>query len=153
MRDKKKPVGAPYYTNVKVQMDSVIMFSILNKVNQKLAWLKTKVILFLDNVSSHSSCMVGKYSNTNVVFLHKTNTTSHLQPLDGGIIKNLKAHYRKLTVKHKLSKTDGSTLTATQIAMFKMSLQRGELNKIDQEGDEQELQEEELQKLVQQFHP
>ena len=96
-------------------MDSVIMLDILNKINRKLAQQKKKVILFLDNVSSHSPDLVSKFSNIEVVFLPK-NTTSHLQPLDAGIIKNFKAHYRKLIVKHALSKIDGSTLTATQIA-------------------------------------
>ena len=38
-----------------------------------------------------------------------------MQPLDAGIINNLKAHYRKLIAKHALSKIDGSTPTATQI--------------------------------------
>ena len=73
------------------------------------------MILFLDNVSSHSPDLVSKFSNIKVVFLPK-NTTSRLQPLDAGIIKNFKAHYRKLIIKHALSKVDGSTLTATQIA-------------------------------------
>ena len=59
--------------------------------------------------------LVSKFSNIKVVFLPK-NTTSHLQPLDAGIIKNFKSHYRKLIVKHTLSKISGSTLTATQIA-------------------------------------
>lgn len=74
-----------------------------------------KVILFLDNVSSHSPDFVGKFSNIKVVFLPK-NTTSRLQPLDAGIIKNFKSYYRKLIVKHALSNISGSVLTATQIA-------------------------------------
>ena len=69
----------------------------------------------IHNVSSHSPDLVGKFSNITVVFLPK-NTTSHLHPLDAGIIKNFKVHYRKLIVKHALSKVDGSALTATQIA-------------------------------------
>lgn len=115
IRDKKKPFGIPYYSNAKAWMDSVIMLDILNKINRKLARQKRNVILFLDNVSSHSPDLVSKFSNTKVVFLPK-NTTSRLQPLDAGIIKNFKSHYRKLIVKHALSKIDGSTLTATQIA-------------------------------------
>ena len=67
------------------------------------------MIFFLDNVSSHSPDLVSKFLNIKVVSLPK-NTTSRLQPLDAGIIKNFKAHYRKLTVKHALFKIDVSTL-------------------------------------------
>ena len=91
-RDKKMPLGVPYYSNAKALMDSVIMLDILNKINRKLARQKRKVILFLDNVSSHSPDLVGKFSHIKVVFLPK-NTTSRLQPLDVCIIKNFKAHY------------------------------------------------------------
>ena len=88
IRDKKMPLGVPYYSNAKAWMNSVIMLDILNKINQKLARQKRKVILFLDNVSSHSQDLVGKFSNIKVVFLPK-NTTSRLQPLDAGIIKKI----------------------------------------------------------------
>ena len=46
IRDKKMPLGVPYYSNAKAWMDSVIMLDILNKINQKLARQKRKVILF-----------------------------------------------------------------------------------------------------------
>ena len=114
IRDKNIPLGVPYYLNAKAWMNSVIMLDILNKINRNLARQKRRVILFLDNVSSHSPDLVSKFSNITVVFLPK-NTTSRLQPLDAGIIKNFKAQYRKLIVQHALSKIDGSTLTATQI--------------------------------------
>ena len=90
------------------------MSDILTKLNQKFAREKRNVLLFLDNVSSHSPDLVGKFSNIKVVFLPK-NTTSRLQPLDPGIIKNFKVHYRKQIVKHALAKTNGSLLTASQI--------------------------------------
>ena len=92
IRDKKMHLGVPYYSNAKAWMDSVIILDILNKINRKFARQKRKVILFLDNVSSHSPDLVGKFSNITVVFLPK-NTTSRLQPLDAGIIKNFKVHY------------------------------------------------------------
>ena len=81
IKDKKTPLGVPYYSNAKAWVDSVIMSDILSKINQKLARQKRKVILFLDNVSSHSPDLVSKFSNIKIVFLPK-NTTSRLQPLD-----------------------------------------------------------------------
>lgn len=84
--DKKKPLGAPYYSNAKAWVDSVIMSDILSKINRKFARQKRKVILILDNDSSHSPDLVGKFSYIKVVFLPK-NTTSPLQSLDAGIMK------------------------------------------------------------------
>ncbi|XP_061165650.1 tigger transposable element-derived protein 6-like [Saccostrea echinata] len=46
----------------------------------------------MDNASSHA---IPKLTNVKIHFLPPT-TTSHLQPLDAGIIQAFKAHYRKL---------------------------------------------------------
>lgn len=69
----------------------------------------------MDNVSSHSPDFKDKFSNIKVVFL-PVNTTSRLQPLDAGIIKNFKVHYRKSLVKHTLTTiNDGSDENASSI--------------------------------------
>ena len=54
------------------------------------------------------------WTTPKVVFL-PINTTSKLQPLDVGIIKNFKCHYRKLLLNHVLSQIDGSSLSASEI--------------------------------------
>ena len=87
------------------------MSDILLKLNRKFVHQNRKVLLFLDNVSSHSPDLVGKFSN---ITLPK-NTTSHLQPLDAGIIKKIKVCYRKLIVKHALAKITNTPHTASEI--------------------------------------
>src|SRR5262245_19592152 len=52
-----------------------------------------KVLLFLDNVSSHHVPEL-ELENVKLVFF-PPNTTSVLQPLDAGIIRSVKARYRK----------------------------------------------------------
>ena len=99
-------------------MDSVIMLDILTKLNRRLQTQRRKILLFLDNVASHSSDLIEKFSNIKIVFL-PANTTSRLQPLDAGIIKNFNTHYRKLLIKHVLTQIDSyptESLTATSIA-------------------------------------
>ena len=114
LKDKKNPLGVPYYSNAKVWMNSDIMFDVPTKTNKILAQQKRNVVLFLDNVSSHPPEHSKKFSDIKVIFLPK-NTTSHLQPLDAGIIKNFKVQYRKLLVAHTLAQIDGSSLTASEI--------------------------------------
>ena len=63
-----------------------------------------KVLLFLDHAGPH---MKDTYSNVKLLFL-PPNCTSVLQPLDQGIIQNIKANYRKRllrTVLHKMEET------------------------------------------------
>ena len=114
LKDKKNPLGVPYYSNAKAWMNSDIMFDVLTKTNRKLAQQKRNVVFFLDNVSSHPPELSKKFSHIKVIFLPK-NTTSCLQTLDAGIIKNFKVQYRKLLVAHTLAQIDGSSLTASEI--------------------------------------
>ena len=64
LRDKKNPLGVPYYSNAKAWMNSDIMFDVLTKTNRKLAQQKRNVVLFLDNVSSHPPGFSKKFSHT-----------------------------------------------------------------------------------------
>ena len=81
------------------------MNAILAKFNRKMVKEKRNIILLMDNVSSHSPSFCESFSNVKVVFL-PVNTTSRLQPLDAGIIKNFKVHYRKQLLNHVLAKVN-----------------------------------------------
>ena len=55
--------------------------------------------------------MGDKFSNIKIVFLPK-NTTSRLQPLDAGIIQNVKVKYRKSLVNYVLSRINDNASAA-----------------------------------------
>lgn len=114
IRDPKKPEGIPYYSSPKAWMTSEIMACILSILNKQLVKQERRILLFIDNVSSHDPALKDKFSNIKIIFLPK-NTTSRLQPLDAGIIKNFKVHYRRLLLKHTLAQIDGTELTASAI--------------------------------------
>ena len=62
--------------------------------------VKRRVVLILDNASSHLLGVKNTHLNyISVVFL-PVNTTSLFQPLDCGIIANTKCEYRKKLVYH-----------------------------------------------------
>ena len=76
--------------------------------------LSKKIYIFLmDNVGCHPEQLQHKYANIKIVFL-PANTTSVLQPLDLGIIKNVKLWYRKLLFRHVLAKIEECT-TASEV--------------------------------------
>ena len=58
--------------------------------------------------------MDDKFSNIKIVFLSK-NTTSRLQPLDAGIIRNFKVKYRKSLVKYVLSQINDNASAAEML--------------------------------------
>lgn len=68
----------------------------------------------MDNAGYHPHDLEGKFSNIKVVFL-PANTTSKLQPLHLGIIKNFKTYYRKLFLRYLLTKIDQCS-SATEIS-------------------------------------
>ena len=73
-------------------MTSEIMDSVLTKFNRKMAAAKRNILLFMDNTPCHPENFAVSYSNIKVLFLPK-NTTSRLQPLGVGIIRNFKVKY------------------------------------------------------------
>ena len=64
----------------------------LADVNRKMMKQKRKILLFIDHAPCHNSDK--EYSNISLKFF-PPKTTSKLQPLDQGIIKNFKCYYRK----------------------------------------------------------
>ncbi|KAF6512722.1 hypothetical protein HZS61_008940 [Fusarium oxysporum f. sp. conglutinans] len=99
-REKQHIRGLPVHwkSNKKAWMTSVIM-------KEWLLWFDgqmggRKVLLILDNFSAHEKAVCEAIEenllrNTRVVFL-PANTTALFQPMDQGIINNLKTYYRKL---------------------------------------------------------
>jgi aspartyl/asparaginyl beta-hydroxylase (cupin superfamily) len=63
------------------------------------------VLLLVDNASSH---MDFNLSHVKIHFL-PPNTTAELQPLDAGIIRSFKAHYRRFFLKWVLTQIETET--------------------------------------------
>ena len=82
-----------------------------NKLNICLVSLDKSILLFMDNAGCHPEDLKDKYTNICVVFL-PPNTISLLQPLDLGIIKSYKMHYRKLLLIYISSKIEKCTSTS-----------------------------------------
>ena len=76
----------------------------LRNLNLKMKMHKRKILLFMDNVSSHVACDVS-LSNV-VVNFFPANATSCLQPLDAGIITAFKMHFQKRLLNHVISRMD-----------------------------------------------
>ena len=87
-----------YTANKKAWMTTAIFMDWLEKVNNNMKNQGRKILLFLDNCSSHPDV---EFSNVKLSFL-PANTTSRLQPCDAGIIQAVKLHYRKKLVRHVL---------------------------------------------------
>src|SRR5215471_18481671 len=63
-----------------------------------------KVLLLVDNATSHIYDPT-KIPHIRVEFLDP-NMTSHIQPMDAGIIRCFKAHYRKFYILHALDRDE-----------------------------------------------
>ena len=112
LRDKR-PANVSYFSNPKSWMNAKIMNELLEKLNGRMRREHRQIILFLDNAGCHPVVLQEMFSNIKVIFL-PPNTTSRLQPLDAGIIKNFKVRYRKLLLKFVVSRINRG-LTAVDI--------------------------------------
>ena len=83
-----------YYSNENGWMTTPIFQCWLKGWNKELIKQKCEILLLIDSAPSHIVDNSG-YSNIKVQFL-PPNTTSQIQPLDQGIIRVTKCHYRKM---------------------------------------------------------
>lgn len=86
-----------YKNNTKAWMTGAVFAEWLEAFNREMKLKKKKALLILDNASSHTPGL--NLSNVTLQFL-PPNTTSHIQPMDAGIIRNFKLYYRKHHVRH-----------------------------------------------------
>ena len=75
-------------------MQVEIVEKVLDTLNFQMRKERQNLFLFLDNAIVHQTSLIDMYSNIKIVFLPK-NATSHLQPLDAGIIQSFKRKYQK----------------------------------------------------------
>lgn len=77
-------------------MSSLCLYRFLTDLNTAMKAQKRSILLLIDNAPSHIFDRE-KLTNVRVEFL-PPNTTSHLQPMDAGVIRAFKAHYRHLYI-------------------------------------------------------
>ncbi|OWY96207.1 Tigger transposable element-derived protein 6 [Phytophthora megakarya] len=93
-----------YRNNKKAWMTGALFRDWLHEFNVDMKKEKWKLLLLIDNASSHSITGMSP-SNVKVYFL-PPNTTSKLQPHDPGIIGALKRRYRRRQLQHALDKEE-----------------------------------------------
>lgn len=92
-----KSLPMDYTSNQRSWMKSDIFGKWLTDLDKEMK--KKKILMFIDNCTAHGD--LPKLKNIKMEFL-PPNTTSKLQPLDQGIIKNFKVLYRKEVVRQFL---------------------------------------------------
>ena len=85
--------GIHYVSNKKGWMTKNLFNTLLEVWDKKLISDNRKILLFVDNLSGNR--VDADFSNIKVIFF-PSNTTSHLQPLDAGLIFILKTKYKSL---------------------------------------------------------
>nr|XP_042904211.1 tigger transposable element-derived protein 4-like [Parasteatoda tepidariorum] len=94
-----KSLPCDYDSNQKSWMTIKIFETYLKKLDSKMRKEKRNIIIFVDNCAAHSK--ENKYTNIKLQFL-PPNSTSVLQPMDQGVIKVFKQHYKMRLVKRML---------------------------------------------------
>jgi hypothetical protein len=98
-----KNLSLTYKSQPSAWMSVEIFTDWLKNFDAAMGAAKRKILLLLDNAPVHPRDV--KLDNIQLVFL-EPNTTSKLQPLDSGIIKTLKTHYRSMVVMKVISEFD-----------------------------------------------
>ena len=83
-------------------MTGTIFQDVIQKWDRKLMKSKRKILLFMDNASSHLDLKL----NCITLQFMPPNTTSHTQPLDQGIIKTWKGYYREKILQRVIGELD-----------------------------------------------
>jgi hypothetical protein len=100
---KNKKIPVEYKANLKAWMTAKIFEEFLNAWDERLGKQRRSVLLCLDNFSGHPSNL--QLKNIKMIFF-PPNTTANSQPMDQGIIENLKRNYKKVLLRRRLESMD-----------------------------------------------
>ena len=107
-----KNLPCKYKSQKKSWLDSQILEEWVHKLDRTFRMEGRKIALLIDNCLAHPS--VSDLTNVQLVFL-PSNTSSVLQPMDQGVIRSLKAHYRGRAVR-RLCRALDKTKTLPKIS-------------------------------------
>ena len=91
-----KQLSCQYRAQKKRWMTGVLFEEWVRKLDSCIRAQSRKVVPLIDNCPAHPE--IKNLTNINLIFL-PPNTTSVLQPMGQGVIRSLKAHYRKKVVR------------------------------------------------------
>lgn len=100
-----KSLGLDYTHNKKAWMTGAIFENWMKGIDRKMKAQKRKIAMFIDNCPAHPVALSKTLTNIELVFF-PPNMTSKLQPMDQGIIKNFKVHYRARIIRKIVSAID-----------------------------------------------
>ena len=101
----KNVTGPVEYTaNKKAWMTGAIFEGWMRKLDRRMRLEGRHMALIVDNCPARPTIQM---NNIELIFL-PPNTTSVTQPMDAGIIKNLKFHYRYILANRKLETSEGA---------------------------------------------
>jgi hypothetical protein len=92
-----------YHHNTKAWMTAVVFTEWLKCLERKMAARNHRILLLLDNAPSHIHSLDLTYVRIEML---PPNTTSHIQPMDAGIIKNFKLNYKTKLMQHYVQEVD-----------------------------------------------
>lgn len=112
-----------YFHNTKAWMTTVIFQNYLRQLDRDMRLQGRQIILLVDNASSHSTNDLD-LTNVEVHYLPPC-TTSHIQPLDAGIIRAFKAHYRRQLVSHYIECVEQDTPQTVDLRQALLMVRQG----------------------------
>ena len=111
-----KSLPTPYRANKRAWMTGAMFTEWITEHDKKFAKQKRKVAMVLDNCPAHPHVIPGLKA-IKMVFL-PPNTTSVTQPMDQGIIANLKHHYRSALLQQRLLAIDSAQPHTTAVSVL-----------------------------------
>ncbi|KAI6651119.1 Tigger transposable element-derived protein 6-like [Oopsacas minuta] len=99
-----------YRANKNAWMTSLLFEEWITRWDSALGKQSRKILLLVDNCTAHPA--LDTLKNIRLEFL-PPNTTSLIQPMDQGIIKNIKGHYRKELVQMTITAIEDNLLSTS----------------------------------------
>ncbi|POW18762.1 hypothetical protein PSHT_05563 [Puccinia striiformis] len=100
-------LGFDYHFNKRAWMTTEIFHEWIGRFNCEMRSQKRNILLLVDNFSAHS-LPEGGLSNIRLEFF-SPNLTAHIQPMDAGIIKAFKSHYKQRFISKSIQRYDQGT--------------------------------------------